>query len=140
MSSKKYMPIVKQKNAVFFKIFFNLGVAFFLKYCILFVVMKDKIEKEYHVILKATGKTKDCNLSSDKSIACFFTSAPVGSEEFKKIRQEKIDFIGEQRIYHGWTGYTIERTEVKIRDEEVSPTSPAYVYWKTLPVFKEISI
>ena len=102
-------------------------VAIFQSCDILFSVMRDKKEQEYHVTLHATGFESGTGFKGfDSCRAYFFSAAPVGSEEFNKLREEKIQFFAKQQLRHGWTGYRVGVTEVKTGDEEVTCMSPAY--------------
>jgi hypothetical protein len=65
-------------------------VAIFQSCDILFSVMRDKKEQEYHVTLHATGFESGSGFKGfDSCRAYFFSAAPVGSEEFNKLREEK---------------------------------------------------
>ena len=102
----------------------------------------DNTEREYHVTLHATGKESGSGFKGfDSCRAYFFTAAPVGSEEFNKLREEKIEFFAKQQLRHGWTGYRVGVTEVKTGSEEVTCMSPAYEYGqRSKPVFTEVAI
>ena len=104
--------------------------------------MRDMNEKEYHVTLHATGKESGSGFKGfDSCRAYFFTAAPVGSEEFNKLREEKIEFFAKQQLRHGWTGYRVGVTEVKTGSEKVDCLSPAYEYGqRSKPVFTEVAI
>ena len=104
--------------------------------------MRDMKEQEYHVTLHATGKESGSGFKGfDSCRAYFFTAAPVGSEEFNKLREEKIEFFAKQQLRHGWTGYRVGVTEVKTGDEEVTCMSPAYEYGqRSKPVFEEVAV
>jgi hypothetical protein len=117
-------------------------VAIFQSCDILFSVMRDKKEQEYHVTLHATGFESGSGFKGfDSCRAYFFSAAPVGSEEFNKLREEKIEFFAKQQLRHGWTGYRVGVTEVKTGDEEVTCMSPAYEYGqRSKPVFTEVAI
>ena len=102
----------------------------------------DNTQREYHVTLHATEKQSGSGWKGfDSCRAYFFTAAPVGSEEFNKLRQEKIEFFANQQLRHGWADYTVGVTEVKSGDEEVTCMSPAYEYGqRSKPVFTEVAI
>ena len=56
--------------------------------------MRDINEREYHVTLHANGFKSGSGFKGfDSCRAYFFTAAQVGSEEFNKLRQEKIEFF-----------------------------------------------
>ena len=109
---------------------------------ILIPVMRDINEREYHVTLHATGFESGSGFKGfDSCRAYFFSAAPVGSEEFNKLREERIEFFAKQQLRHGWTGYKVGVTEVKTGDEEVTCMSPAYEYGqRSKPVFTEVAI
>ena len=104
--------------------------------------MRDMKEQEYHVTLHATGFESGSGFKGfDSCLAYFFTAAPVGSEEFNKLREEKIEFFAKQQLRHGWTGYKVGVTEVKTGSEVVTCMSPAYEYGqRSKPVFTEVAI
>ena len=104
--------------------------------------MSDMKEQEYHVTLHATGFESGSGFKGfDSCLAYFFTAAPVGSEEFNKLREEKIEFFAKQQLRHGWTGYKVGVTEVKTGSEKVDCLSPAYEYGqRSKAVFKEVEV
>ena len=99
-------------------------------------------EKEYHVTLHATGFESGSGFKGFASCrACFFTANPVGSKEFKQLRQERIEFFAKQQLRHGWTGYKVGVTEVKAGSKPISRMSPAWDYGhRTEAVFKKVGI
>jgi hypothetical protein len=101
---------------------------------------KTKIEKEYHVTLHATGFESGSGFKGfDSCRAYFFSTAPVDSEEFKQLRQDRIEFFAKQQLRHGWTGYKVGVTEVKVARKPISRMSPAWDYGhRTEAVFEKV--
>jgi|TARA_R100000908_G_scaffold59575_1_gene36183 hypothetical protein len=99
-------------------------------------------QKEYHVTLHATGFESGSGFKGfDSCRAWFDTAAPVGSDEFNKLREEKIEFFAKQQLRHGWTGYKVGVTEVKAGSKAISRMSPAWDYGhRTEAVFDKIDI
>lgn len=99
-------------------------------------------EKEYHVTLHATGfQSGTSHYSQDSCRAYFFSTAPVGSEEFKQLRQDRIEFFAKQQLRDCWTGYKVGVTEVKAGSKPISRMSPAWDYGhRTEAIFEKIDI
>ena len=102
--------------------------------------MREK--KEYRQELIATGKKSGSGfMGFDQSNAFFETDAPIGSNDFIRVQQQKIAFFAAQQLRHGWTGYKLGKLFTVVDYKPESVMSPGYQYSKgrLLPVWEEIA-